>query len=111
MNHWLMSAQQSLVANDFDDFAGDRLRILAHQRGSTCWSLAPRGDMVVEVAEILSDLESLGYRLIAHDDVTQSYSLVHAAGYVQIEIVSDRPITVRTISRSVSMFSQRPNEA
>jgi hypothetical protein len=99
MNHWLPSAHQALVAQELDQFAGDRLRILAHQKGTTCWSLAPRGELVADVAEVLSDLAHLGYRLIAHDEDTQSYTLVHADGYIELELLSDRPISVRTLSK------------
>jgi hypothetical protein len=100
MNHWLHSAQHALLAHELGEFAGDRLRILAHQKGTTCWSFAPRGELVADMAEVLSDLARLGYRLIAHDDVAQTYNLVHAGGYVQVELLSDRPITIQTLSRS-----------
>jgi ATP-dependent 26S proteasome regulatory subunit len=100
MNHWLLSAQQSLFANDLGEFARDRLRILAYQKQVTSYSLAPRGDLVVDVAEVLSDLASLGYCMIAHDEEAQSYCLVHAEGYVEIALLSEWPISVQTVSRS-----------
>jgi len=81
---WFRSAPLRLGTHDLPAFAENQLLLLANREKATCVEMAPRGELVVEPAVVITDLVRLGFHLLMHDETSHEYDLLHERAYIQL---------------------------